>query len=277
MPGKIFTTYTDFSNVPATGVASASLPIGKTIEQIHLQLGGTTFAKANVTAVKVKANAKTIFDLSAAQIDKMLAYRGHSVTTDVITIDFTEQFGRDVFDVLAGGFDTSIGITSLSLEVTISGATSPTIKMQVMQSAPQGRQGSVLGALAGHIAMVSRTAYNISAAGNLQILLPNGSSGGYVKRIHVEHGTASNITDLKLKQGGIEVYQSTKALNDAFLKHNRKTVQALWASLEFVPDGNSPTWLNTKGGEQVELVPTFGALDSGYVIVESYNTLDRAV
>jgi len=273
MPGKLFTTYTDFANVPNTGIASAQLPIGKTIEQVHLLLGGTTFAKSNITLVRVRANAKTILELSAAQLDKLLAYRGHTVTSNVVTIDFTEQFGRDLIDEVMGGFDTSIGITSLSLEVTISGATSPTIRVQTVQSAPQ--RGDLLGRYAGLIHTVTRQAWNMSTAGNLQFLLPSGVAGGLVKRLHIEHGVANNVTQASLKQGGIEVYQSVKALNDAFLTYNRNVPQSNWYTLDMIPDDNARNWLDATMNEQVELIPTLGAADSGFVIVESLQTLSR--
>lgn len=273
MPGKLFTTYTDFSNVPNTGIASAQLPIGKTIEQVHLLLGGTTFNKTHITLLRVRANAKTILELSAAQIDKINAYRGHSVTSTVVTLDFTEQFGRDTFDELIGGFDTSIGITSLSIEVTIAGATAPTIRVQTVQSSPQ--RGALLGPFAGLMHTVTRQAFNISTAGNLQVLLPSGPAGPLVKRIHVEHGVANNITQASLKQGGIEVYQSIKALNDAFLTYNRNVPQANWYTLDFIPDDNARNWLDAGLRDQVELIPTFAAADSGFVIVESLTTLNR--
>lgn len=273
MPGKLFTTFTDFANVPTTGTATANLPIGKTIEQILLQMGGGAFTKAMVSAVKIKANAKTIFDLSASQIDKLNAFRGHLATTTVIVIDFTEVFGRDLFDQIVGGFDTR-GLASLSVEVTIAGATTPTLKMQVVQSAPQA--DAITSRFAGVISMVTRTAFNISAAGNLQIILPNGSSGALIKRIHIEHGVANNVTEARLKQGGIEVYQSNKVLNEAFLLHNRGVVQTNWYSMDFIVDENARNWLDATLAEQLELIPTFAAADSGSIIVESYNTLNRA-
>jgi hypothetical protein len=274
MPGKLFTTYTDFANVPATGVASANLPIGKTVEQIHLLLGGGALTKAMVTQVRILANAKPIYEVSAGQIDKINAFRGQTNTAAVISIDFTEQFGRDIFDEVVGGFDTSQGINSLGLEVTVAGATTPTIKMQTVQSAPQ--RGPVLGKMANLTAMIRRTAYAMSAAGTLQVLLPKGDSGGLIKRIHVE-AAAGLVTDVNLKQNGVEVYKSPVALNSAYLTFNRRVPQALWASLDFVADGTMQNWLDATDPGQLELLPTFSGADSGFVIIEMLNTLNRAV
>ncbi len=74
--GKLLRNGLPFSNVVASGVATANITPGRTIERIILQLGGTTFTKAMLTLVELKANGRTFFKGSATQIDKVNKYRG---------------------------------------------------------------------------------------------------------------------------------------------------------------------------------------------------------
>jgi hypothetical protein len=92
--GKLLRLGLPFSNVVATGVATASVTPGRTIHRIILKLGGTSLTKAMLTLIKVKANGKVVFEGTGSQIDKLMTYRGITANAAYLTLDFSEIRGR---------------------------------------------------------------------------------------------------------------------------------------------------------------------------------------
>ena len=76
--GKLNRYGLPFSNVVASGVATNQVTPGRTLENLRLKLGGTTFTKAMITDIKLKANGKVIVDGTAVELDKLNAYRGEA-------------------------------------------------------------------------------------------------------------------------------------------------------------------------------------------------------
>lgn len=267
--GKILRKGLAFSNVVATGVASCMLPIGRTIERITLGMGGTIFTVAMITNIKLRANGKVIIDLSGTELSRINAYRGIVSSTNFLTLDFTEIFGRDRMDQVIGGFDTSKGIAQLSMEVTIAGATAPTLEAYIQESNVQAGSYSAI------IAKILRYPFQTSAGGVLPIQLPFGPvNGSVIKRMHVLHSVANNVSEITVKQDSVVIWESTRALNEAIQVEHRKTPQTLQMTVDFTLDNNQSNAFDTRDARSLELLPRFGAAEpSGVVLVEYYDTL----
>jgi len=267
--GKILRQGLAFSNVVATGVASCLLPIGRTIERITMVLGGTTFNETHMTSIKLRANGKVIIDVTGTELKKINAFRGIVSSAGFLTLDFTEIFGRDRLDQVVGGFDTSKGIAQLSLEVSIAGATAPTLNAYISESDRQAGGYSPI------ISKILRYPFQTSAAGVLPIQLPFGpQQGSVIKRMHLLHSVANNITNAVVKQDSVVIWEASRALNEALQVEHKKVPQANFMTVDFTLDNNQSNAFDTRDARSLELLPTFGAAEpSGAVLVEYYDTL----
>lgn len=267
--GKILRRGLAFSNVVATGVASCLLPIGRTIERITLAMGGTTFNNTHLTSIKVRANGKVIIDLTGPELLKINAYRGIVSAAGFLTLDFTEIRGRDRMDQVIGGFDTSKGIAQLSMEITIAGATAPTLEAFVSESNTQ------TGGYSAIIAKVLRYPFQTSAGGVLPIQLPFGPvNGSVIKRMHLSHSVAANISEATVKQDSVVIWEATRLLAEAIQVEHGKTPQANFVTIDFTIDNNQSNAFDTRDARSLELLPRFVAAEpSGVVLVEYYDTL----
>jgi len=248
-------------------LATANVTPGRTIERIIFKLGGTAFTKAMMTLIKVKANGKTFFEGSGSQIDKLMAYRGIAASAAYLVLDFTEIMGRDKFDQMVGAFDTSKGIANITIEVTIAGATAPTLEAYVVESGAQQGQYSPI------MAKVLRYPFSTSVGGKLPIVLPFGpQNGAIIKRVHFD--TAGGLmTGLEVKQDGLTIHESIAALNSFMQGEMGRVPQTDWYTADFILDGSQANALDTRDAKSMEWLPTFSGAESGYVLVEYYDLL----
>lgn len=264
---KIMRVLPPLQNVVATGVATGQVTPGRTIERIVFNLGGTAFTKAMLTLLKLKANGKVIFEATGTQIDKLMTYRGIAAGANFLVVDFTEIRGRDKLDQLIGAFDTSVGISNITIEATIAGATAPTLAAYVVES------GKQTGPYAALMQKVLRYPWQSTVGGKVNLTLPfGGSVGAIIKRVHFEQVTG-NITALEVKQDGLTLHESVLALNQFIQTEHDRTPQALWYTGDFIVDGNQGNALDTRDAKSLEFNITLSAADSGFVIVEYYDVL----
>lgn len=269
--GKIRKYALPYSNVVASGVATNMIAVGRTIEDITLKLGGTSLTKAMITDVKVKCNGKTIIQATGTQLEKMSAFRGETSNAAYLNLPFVDRRGMTEADRMVGALDSG-SLQSLTTEVTIAGATAPTLLGITNESAPQNDQ--VGGKLAIHdlLTKVLRYPYSVSAGGQLSVPLPFGpNNGARIKRIHVEH--TGNMTGLTIKQNGNVIHESLTAEIQYEQTRWGLVPQANWYSVDFVMDGNFLKWLDTRDANTLEIYPTFSAADNGFVIVEYVDPL----
>lgn len=271
MIGKLNRYGLPFANVVAAGTATAQITPGRTIENIQLVLGGT-FTKAMITLLRLKANGKTFFEGSGSQIDKLNAYRGVVANAAFLDCDFTEPKGTTNLDRVVGAFDTSIGIANITAEVTIAGATSPTLKSILKESAQQkNRDGSA----AGHAPImhkVLRYPFSVATGGTLPVTLPFGpQNGAVIKRVHFEH--TGNMTGVTVKQDSLVIHESLKAENEFDQARLGRVPQANMYTVDFVLDGEMDKALDTRDARSMEWLPSFSAADSGYILVEYMDVL----
>lgn len=260
-----------FSNVVATGPASAPIAIGKTIANYQLELGGTSLLKSHLTSIKLLANAKVIFEGTGTQIDKINAYRGLTTNAAYLDLSFEDLTGLDLIDHVVGCLDTSQGITDMTCEIDIAGATAPTLKALQYETAPQVQSNGEPAPFAGLVAKQLRYAYNISAGGELPLNFPFGASiGAIIKRVHVFH---ANMTGATVKEDAVVIHETTKAQNEYEQIRNKRVPQAGMYTIDFMLDGDVRKAFDTRKAKQVDWLLTFSAADAGYVIVEYLDRL----
>lgn len=270
--GKLYRNGYPFANVVATGVATNMITPGKTIESVMLQLGGTSLTKAMVTMLRLKANAKTIFEASGSQLEKLLAYRGYAANAAFLEIPFEDLTGISELDRSVGSLDTSMGIVNLTTEVTIAGATAPALDSRLYESAQQKDRQGAAAPYAPLMCKVLRYPFSIANGGTLPFVLPFGQvNGAVIKRVHIEH--TGNMTEAKVKQDSIVIFEATKAQNEFEQLRNKRVPQTNMATIDFVLEGNIREALDTRDARTLEWLFTFSAADSGYVLVEYLDVL----
>ena len=228
-----------FNNVLAAGIANCDLNplLGTTLECINLSLGGT-FTKAMITLIQLKANAKVIWETDGTKLDALENFKNYA-TADAakLSINFMEPKAKTVNAFQAGAIDLSVqsGITNLRLEVTIAGATAPTLS-GVAEVSPaldveSEREIRFL------VARRHRATQTIGAAGTFSLQVPHldPSGGGSVyKRIAV---FSANMTALKIMREGIAEYDISKTDQEWIQKKAGRAPQSNLVVFDPILDG----------------------------------------
>ena len=270
--GKLIRYGLPFSNVVASGTATNQVTPGRTVENLRLRLGGTTFTKAMISGIKIKANGKVIVEGTGSDIDKINAYRGHVADAAFLDLFFADYQLNNELDRMVGAFDTSIGISNITSEITIAGATAPTLSPILIESAAQKASTGEAAPFAPLISKLLRYPFNIATGGRLPVNVPFGpQSGSIIKRLHVFHG--GNMTGATVKEDGLVVHESVKAENEYEQKRFGRVPQANVYTLDFVADGDIRKALDTRNARSLEWLFDFSAADSGTVYVEYLDPL----
>ena len=257
-----------FNNVVATGLATLDLSnlMGWTIERMTFQLGGGAFTKAMITGIQLKANGKVIWDSSGSRRDSAMQYRGITASASFLTLDFSEIRSKTETGQSLGAIDTTAGILNLKLEVSIAGATTPTLQGYAECSRPQIDQAS--SPYRGMIAKVHSSTITIGAAGTFSLAVPHLSpqdGGSVFKRINF---FSANMTGLTIKKNGVVIEESIKALNDYQQQEYRKVPQAGLYVYDPIVDDNQSQCLNTRDAQTMEVLGTFSAGETITIEVE---------
>jgi hypothetical protein len=257
-----------FNNVVATGLATCDLSnlLGYTIERLVLNLAGTTFTKAMLASLQLKANSKVIWDSTGTCTDARQQYKGITANASFLTIDFSEIRSKTELGQFLGSIDTTAGIQSLKFEIQINGATAPLLsgwaEVNRPQVDPAQKNTRAL------IAKLHRSTITIGAAGTFSLPIPHmdvAAGGSIFKRINV---FSANMTGLQIKKNGIVIEDSTKALNDYQANEYGRVPQAALYVYDPIVDENQSQMLNTRDAQTMEVLGTFSAGETITIEVE---------
>lgn len=257
-----------FQNVVASGTAICDMNkfLGTVLEKITLTLGGT-FTKSMITSVQLKANGKTIFETDGSKLDASNLYNGFSTDTTILKLDFMDRKAITANARQVGCMDLSVksGITSLRLEVTISGATNPTLVGFADVSPPTDDPAE--GGIRFLYGRRHRATQTIGAAGEFALAIPHldpAGGGSNYRRIYLY---SANCSKIKTVREGVTEHELTKLQNEAAQKDNFKVPQANLVVFDPVQDGQlqGRTW-DTRPASGVRSAQFYATFTAGETI-----------
>lgn len=253
-----------FTNVANSGVAVNDMNkfLGSVLEKITFVLGGT-FTKAMITLIELKANSKTIFQTDGSKLDASKLYLGGASDATILTLDLMDRKAVTPNARQAGTLDLSAksGITQLRLEVTIAGATNPTLAGFVDVSPPT--ENPMEAGIRWLIGRRHRATQTIGAAGEFALNVPHidpAGGGSNYRRVFIY---SSNLTRIKAQREGVTEFDLSKAQLEAAQKDNFRTPQSGLVVFDPVQDGQleGRTWDTrpSSGVRSAQLYATFSA------------------
>lgn len=231
-----------FPVVPATGVASLVTDelVDRSIEAIVLELGGTSFTKAMITSIRVRLDGKDIVpSMPASQLQTLNSYEGLPDSSNYLVIPFGDPTARTARGQYLGNIDLSIYRKPLEIEVTIAGATAPTLQAYAIHHVPKLAMGiGFTEAEAANFRSLIRTVIQPAAAvvNKSYGLSLGGTPGARLRRAAYFH---SNITHVEFKKGGYTQWDNiADVLNSEVQKHYARVPQSGLYVLDRIMDGN---------------------------------------
>lgn len=258
-----------FQNVVATGIAIGDLNklLGSVLEKMTLTLGGTALTRAMITKLELKANGKTIWESDGTKIDLVSQYDQVAADATIVKIDFMARKARTVNAFQAGAIDLSAksGITSLRMEVTIAGATAPTL-VGFADVSPPNEDPAEAG-IRWLTARRTRATYVVGAAGEFALPIPHldpAGGGSNYRRIFL---FSANCTALKTMREGVTEHELTKLQNESAQKDNGKTPQTNLVVFDPCQDGQlqGRTW-DTRPSSGVRSAQFYATFSAGETI-----------
>jgi hypothetical protein len=262
-------TLNPFNNVVNSGIANCDLNslLGTTLECIDLTLGGT-FTKAMITYIALKANGKTIWESSGSNTDALENYKNtNAADATRLSIDFMERKARTVNAFQAGAIDLSpqSGIVSLRLEVTIAGATSPTLSGIASVSPaidiPSEREIRFL------MLRRYRNTQTIGAAGKFSMQVPHidPAGGGSVFRRVAFY--SANMTALQVMREGVTEFEVLRAENNwQQIKNGRATIANLFVFDPILDNVQAGRVWDTRPAAGVRSAQIYGTFSAGETV-----------
>lgn len=255
-------------NVVGTGIAIADLNklLGTVLEKLTFTLGGT-FTRAMITNFVLKANSKIIFETDGARLESTNIYNGSVTDVTLLKVDFMDRKAVTVNARQVGAIDLSreSGITTLRAEITIAGATSPTLVgfADVSPVVSQGPQAEAEQGIRWLMERRHRNTQVIGGSGTFSLLVPHvdpvGGGSNY-RKIFIY---SANCTGIKTVRDGVVEHELTKLQNEAAQKDNFKFPQANLIVFDPVQDGQiqGRTWDTRKssGVQSAQFYATFSA------------------
>jgi hypothetical protein len=263
-----------FQNVvnSGTAVCDCNKLLGSVVEKFLFTLGGT-FTKSQITSLQLKANGKVIYDTTGSNLDAAMQYNGMQSDATILKLDFMDHRARTINAWQAGALDLSAksGITSLRLEVTIAGATSPTLVGVADVSPPVNENDKqAVAAEDGIRWLISRKhriTQTIGAAGTFALAIPHldpAGGGSNYRRIYIY---SANCTAIKTIREGVTEHELTKLQNEANQKDYFKVPQGNLVVFDPVQDGSvqGRTW-DTRPASGVRSAQFYGTFNAGETI-----------
>jgi hypothetical protein len=241
-------------NVVATGraVLNSTLVLGNIIERVYLVLGGTTFTKAMITALRVKLNGKITFgDISGSNLDLFQTYQLGNSSAGFLTVDFVEPDSKSMQGEILGAIDTNAaGVNTYTMEADISGATAPTLDSwaqlrDVDSVSPANGFNPKLRPL---LRALIGTSLTSSAATEQQYQLNYGSGGNSLLKRLVVFSTI--LTNIRIKRNSLDIYEYVAPTLASWLQTDYgKHPQSNMYVVDWLADGNQSDTQPTRNAD----------------------------
>jgi hypothetical protein len=241
-------------NVVASGraVLNSTLVLGNIIERVYLVLGGTSFTKSMITALRVKLNGKVTFgDISGSNLDLFQTYQLGNSAAGFLTVDFVEPDSKSMQGEILGAIDTNAaGVNTFTMEADVSGATAPTLdswaQLRDVDSVSQanGFNPNLRPLLR---ALIS-TSLTASAAAEQQYQINVGSGGNsLIKRLVI---FSTILTNIRVKRNSLDVYEYVSPTLATWVQGDyAKHPQSNMYVLDWLVDGNQSDTQPTRNAD----------------------------
>jgi hypothetical protein len=232
-----------WTNVGANSraILNSQLVLGNIIERVYLVLGGTTFTKALITALRVKLNGKTVFgDISGTNLDLFQTYQLGNTNAAFLTVDFIEPDSKSMQGEILGAIDTNAaGVTVYTMEADIGAATAPTLDSfaQLRDSASVVPANGFNPNLRPLIRALIQTNLTSTAAAEQQYQLNIGSGGNsLIKRLVI---FSTILTSVRIKRNSLDIYETVNPALASFIQSDYgKHPQSNMYVVDWLADGN---------------------------------------
>jgi hypothetical protein len=209
-----------------------------TYDKIILGLGGGLTA-ADLTQIRIKGNDVEFFQDTGALLDLRQAYQGIDTDPAEVVIDFTEPNARgDSAQQYLSALPANM-LKKLVIEVDIANAQGAGEDFTQITATSEFRGATK------NPFILKRRPFNdyAPAAGEHDLFLPSGVSGGIIKRVWLH---AANITAAELRIGPFTAQRYTSMTQlTRVQERNGRVPQTNVRVLDFVVDGNLQGALNT--------------------------------
>lgn len=225
-----------FENVQANGTAVLTTERlwPNTLEYLALVLGGT-FTKAMITRLVIKFGQKVVWDVTGSQLLSINLFEGRPNTATVLICPFSNSRARHLEQQYIGAPDFgAMGVRKVTIEVTIAGATAPTLAAWAEVAPPKllsPAQNLLFRALFRQ--PLTPSAAVVDQAQQINYAQPGGA---LLRRMYF---FSALVTKLKIKRDGLDYYEDIDlALNNAILDENGWDPQANIFTFNAVEDDN---------------------------------------
>jgi hypothetical protein len=256
-----------FQNVVATGVAQLTTQRlwPNTLEYISLILGGTTFTKAQITSLQLRLGQKPIWNLGFGntnagtdlQLLNTFEGRGAGAAT-LLTLPFANPFARTPKQQYLGACDMgTVGVNNMTILVTITGATAPTL-IAFAEVAPPKTLDAASNLL---FRAILETPLAIPAAGTFVPFLINyGQAGGALLRRLVFATATTQLTALEIKRDGLDIFEQIpttvfQAIQAEIEFHAPQATQVVYDAIEDFIESKALTTVRQDSQGNISLIP----------------------
>lgn len=254
-----FVNMPSFSGVAEGAQCAIDLPVGLTYESLTLVLGGTTFTPAHMTAIELRLNGKSIWDVTGPQLVDINKFYGMTDNTNFLTLWFIRPYLANLLDQRLTALGTK-DVQTLSLHIDISGSTAPTLAATAMQSEAQPL---------GLITKIKSFPKTLGAGVNEIDTLPR--SGARVAAFHL---FLDDVVDVEIEANGVKIYKAAKTLGSEMQSQSGRTPDADVTHIDFLLDGDIRHALATVNLQDWRLRPNSTAGGALKTVVEYLDGLD---
>lgn len=260
-----------FVNVAPSAVATLTLPIGPTYNNIILDLGTgvTQIPKTAISRVCLKINGKIIYDITGSRLQTRNDFFGFGSDAQFLVIDFNDPKAKTTGGMYYGAIGTNQGVSNFTCEVTL-GATAPV--GCTLASHSWISPGTPIGVIRGLVSYP----VSISGAGKWDIRFPFGKDAAHmIERVYFFH--TGNMTALEVKKNGILIEEQVdSALNTFQQKYYGKVPQTNLFVYDPCVNNDMTLVVDTAdANDSMYFWVTTSAADTINVYYEDYATLDR--
>lgn len=231
-----------FPSVPATGPASlvTSVLRGYSLHGLMFQRGGGAFTAAMISGIRIRQGGKDVVNaLPGTELAEMNAYDGITDATNFNTLFFGDPTARTIRGQHFGDLDLDVYREELEIEVSIAGATTPTLDVLAIVGPPKLAMGVGFdGLAAASFRSLVRTVIQPSAAVTRQNygIAAGSRAGALLRRAWFFHAA---LTSVEFTKNSIRKWDDISATrNNAYQNLFARTPQAGLYVLDRVADGN---------------------------------------